>query len=181
MNTPESLLRLLALKGVQRKGWTRFSIPDAAVESVADHSYGVALMVLLLCPSELDRARAVEIALLHDLAEVVTGDVIPSEGVPEFKKAADELGALLCLTAPLDWETRASELLREYQSQSSPEARFVKAVDKLDMALQSLAYQEEFKVDLSEFRDSARETLIRSGLLHWIGEETVVASDEAPE
>ena len=84
MSSPESLLRLLALKGVQRKGWTRFPIPDAAVESVADHSYGVALLVLLLCPSKLDRAKAVEIALLHDLAEVATGDIIPSEGVPEL-------------------------------------------------------------------------------------------------
>lgn len=165
---PELLLRLLALKKVQRKGWTRFPILTDAVESVADHSYGVALLVCLLCPDELDRKRAVEMALFHDLAEVLTGDIIPSERVPEETKARDELIALKTLTEPLGWDFEASELLREYQNQSTPEACFVKAVDKLDMALQSLAYEQEFSIDLEEFRQSAKSTLEKSGLSGWI-------------
>ncbi|MCA9779191.1 MAG: HD domain-containing protein, partial [Candidatus Eremiobacteraeota bacterium] len=70
--TPDQLRRLrhlLRLKTVSRQGWTRHPIPQAAVESVADHSYGVALLALLMCPPELNRSRVLELALLHDLAE----------------------------------------------------------------------------------------------------------------
>ena len=173
----ELLLRLLALKQVQRKGWTRFAIPTEAIESVADHSYSVALLVCLLCPEELDRQQALEMALFHDLAEVMTGDIIPSEGVPEETKARDELNALAILTKDLGWEERATALLRKYQSQSTPEARFVKAIDKLDMALQSLAYENEFPVNLQEFRESAKGTLEKSGLWTWLKESGVRNQD----
>lgn len=168
MKSSKSLRSLLDLKAVPREGWRRFAIPQASVESVADHSYGVALLVLLLCPPELNRARAVEMALLHDLAEVVTGDILPSAEVAAARKAADELEALRSLSAPLGWQERACELLAEYHAQSSPEARFVKAVDKLDMALQSLSYEEAFEVNLQEFRDSAHPLLVESGLIEWL-------------
>lgn len=176
MKSPDDLLRLLALKGVLRKGWTRFPIPTEAVESVADHSYGVSLLVCLLCPPELDRGKALEMSLLHDLAEVVTGDIIPSDGVPEDIKAKDELSALSSLLEPFGWSEAGLRLLGEYQSQSSPEARFVKAVDKLDMALQSLAYERDFELNLEEFRESARAALTKSGLGVWLG-----ASDNGTE
>jgi putative hydrolase of HD superfamily len=50
-------------------------------------------------------------------------------------------------------------LFDEYENQSSPEAIFVKSLDKLDMALQAKVYMAKSDLDLSEFIESARKTL----------------------
>ena len=65
------------LKEVPRTGWLDRDIPVEETESVADHSFGVAMLAWLLAPDELDRLRVVELALIHDLAESVVGDVTP--------------------------------------------------------------------------------------------------------
>lgn len=165
MPDARALHRLLGLKEVLRKGWTRH--PIARVESVADHSYGVMLLCWLLCPDGLDCGKVLEIALLHDLAEVVTGDLTPGDGVAHEVKNSEERRALNQLLAGFEAAERGEAALRDYQRQESAEARFVKAVDKLDMALQSQIYQLAYSCDLEEFRLSARPLLERSGLLGW--------------
>lgn len=156
--TPDSIdaLRgLLRLKSVARAGWKRHDIPPEKVESVADHSYGLALLAWVLCPPELDLRKVLELALLHDLAEIVTGDITPHQKVPQDEKKQAEEAALKALTEGLSKALQSVELLREYQEQTTDEARFVKAVDKLEMSLQSLNYQQDYGMDLSEFRRSS--------------------------
>lgn len=160
----EALLRLLSLKSVLRKGWTRH-LPVEQVESVADHSYGVALLAWLLSPPNIDRGRVIELALLHDLAEAITGDLTPADGVPTEIKREGEKRALSALLEDFPSHDSALSLLQEYQEGATPEARFVKALDKLDMSLQSVLYQREHGGDLSEFRESARARLEEAGML----------------
>ena len=71
---------------MKRKGWTRF--PEITeVESVADHSWMISMISLSLPTNELNKERCMKIALLHDLAEVIVGDIIPMEKMPaEVKK-----------------------------------------------------------------------------------------------
>lgn len=159
----DQLRYLLRLKEVPRTGWTRYPIPLERVESVADHSYGLALLAWLLCPPDLDAGRVLELAMIHDLAEVRTGDLIPSQEVPKEEKEQAEESALLQLTQGLSRAERALRLLREYHGQESAEARFVKAVDKLEMSLQSLNYEDDFGLDLDEFRCSSRASLEELG------------------
>lgn len=156
--------RLLRLKQVLRQGWTRHPIPRSAVESVADHSYGVALLCLLMCPPELDRNRVLELAVVHDLAEVETGDLTPHDGVPPTEKAALERRAFATLLEGLPNSAYFVEIFEEYQQAASAEARWVKSIDKLEMTLQSMSYEAEYQVDLQEFRDSSREALEALGL-----------------
>lgn len=157
---------LLGLKAVKRAGWTRY-LPDQAVESVADHSFGVALLCWLFCPPELDRARVLELALIHDLAEVITGDMTPQNAPPAALKAEQEQAALKKLMMPLERRARATELLSEYQRGETPESRWVRVADKLEMTLQSRRYESQYGKDLSEFRESSRERLAEFGL-DWV-------------
>lgn len=163
-----SLRRLLELKSVARKGWLRFPIPEGQVESVADHSFGVGLLCWLLCPPELDLAKVLEMSLLHDLPEVITGDITPQDGVGEARKRTDECLAMGDLLRGFERRNRGVELLQEYHLGVTPEARFVKGVDKLEMGLQSLSYEAEHPVDLREFRESARQKVEESGLGEWL-------------
>ena len=145
----ERLIECLALKDLRRAGWVRAGVPSP--ESVAAHSWGVAWLVLVLCPEELDRDKALAIAVVHDLAEVRVGDLTPQDAVPD--KARLEAEAFAELVQPLPRAQELTELFEAYGS--SPEGRFVKACDKLDMALQAAAYQDQTGLDLREFVDSA--------------------------
>lgn len=147
----DALLVALDLKGLPRAGWRRRGLTD--VESVAAHSWGVAWLVVALLPPELDRARALTYAVLHDLPEVEVGDLTPHDGVSREDKAAREHAAMARLTA--GWAPHLRATWEAYEAQADPEARFVKQLDRLDMALQALAYAERSGRDLQEFVDSA--------------------------
>lgn len=165
----EFLTAIARLKEVPRTGWLDRGIPPEAAESVADHSFGVAMLVWLLAPPDLDRARALELGLLHDLAEAVTGDATPydretlqaldpdtrrnwlnrrhirSEAQRVAKKAA-EAAAIAELAAALPDDRRALLLARceELRERSTAEARFVKEMDVLETWLQSRRYAERY-------------------------------------
>ena len=158
-----SVLEILRLKTIPREGWKRHPIPGKDVESVADHSYGVALLCCLLAPENLDKSRVLELAILHDLPEVVTGDVTPADGISSEQKNSDELKAMKSLTQGLGASEHWQKVLEDYQKQGSAEARWVKKMDKLEMTLQSLVYESEHPVDLREFRESASSQLKELG------------------
>ena len=142
----DELLRFMELKGVQRAGWVRAGV--ALPESVAAHSWGMAILALKLCPEGMDLVRILKLCLVHDLPEVVVGDLTPHDDTST--KAIDERAAMLDL-AP-EWVA----LFDEYEGQTSAESRFVKCLDKLDMGLQALVYQNTQNLELGEFLTSAR-------------------------
>jgi putative hydrolase of HD superfamily len=147
-----ALLESLALKDLPRAGWVRRGV--AAPEDVAAHSWGVAWLTLVLLPPELDRARALAYAVLHDLPEVRVGDLTPADGVAHAEKAAREARAMTGLTNSLP--AHVLELWQAYEAQQDPEARFVRQIDRLDMALQAAVYRDRTGLDLDEFFASAR-------------------------
>ncbi|MDH3253759.1 MAG: HD domain-containing protein, partial [Acidobacteriota bacterium] len=122
-------------------------------ESVTEHSWHLAFLVWLLAPEVpgVDAGKAVEMALLHDLAEVRLGDLPLTASryfAPGAKRRA-ESQAFSDLAAPLG--PRAHRLFTQYQESSTPEARLVKACDKLQLMLKVVAYQTWGTGDLSEF------------------------------
>ncbi|TVU46393.1 hypothetical protein EJB05_05926 [Eragrostis curvula] len=81
------------LKTTKRKGWINHSIKGP--ESIADHMYRMALMALIAgdLPA-VDRERCIKIAIVHDLAEAIVGDITPSDGIPKAEKSRREQAAL---------------------------------------------------------------------------------------
>lgn len=164
----EQLLAALSLKRQPRRGWLRAGrqpAPTRTVESVADHSWGVAWLTLALAPPDLDLGRALQLAVVHDLAEAVTGDVLPAEAaaLAPGDREREEAAAVEALTGALPPTRRDSvrALAAEYRARETAEARFVKACDRLEMALQAAAYAEESRENglrreaFSEFVESA--------------------------
>jgi putative hydrolases of HD superfamily len=141
---------LFALKEVQRAGWLRAGVTEP--ESVAAHSWGMALIALLRCPPELDRERVLALCLLHDIGEAIIGDITPHDGISrEVKRHRERAAAARLLGA---WP-RLWGLWEDYEQQRSPEARFVKELDRLDMALQAERYRRTRGIDSREFSESA--------------------------
>ena len=111
----------------------------------------MSILAMHLCPEELDRMRVLEMCLVHDLPEVEVGDLTPHDDTST--KSQDEHAAMKSL-AP-QWLA----LFEEYEAQVTPEAKFVKHLDKLDMALMARIYEDSQGLDLSEFIASAREVI----------------------
>jgi putative hydrolase of HD superfamily len=139
----DALLRFFHLAGrlkeTPRAGWALRGI--ARPESVADHSHRVALLALVLAPrAGLDPSRCAALALVHDLAEALVGDITPYDGVSADEKRHRESGAMRTL-ADLAGDASLVALWEEYDAASSPEARFVKELDKLETVLQAAEYE----------------------------------------
>ncbi len=150
-------LEIVDLKHVDRAGWLRAGV--VAPESVAAHSWGVAWLVLELLPPDLDLGRALAYAILHDLPEARVGDLTPQDGVDRATKHALEASAAADLLPP-----RLAARWSAYEAQGDPEARFVKQLDRLDMALQALAYASRAD-DVTPFMVSARKAIDAPALL----------------
>ena len=136
---PEQLLEIMStaakLKVTPRHCYTE----EGRRESVADHSWRVSLMALLLSGepefSALDMDKVIKMCLIHDLGEAFTGDI------PTFRKTDAE-----CVTEehifdawvdgfPEPQRTQWQQLLTEMNALETPEARTYKALDKLEAVI----------------------------------------------
>ena len=133
------------LKDIKRTGWVVKGIKNA--ESVADHSWRMSFLVILLAPKNLNRQKLLEMSISS-----------------QEDKRSDEFKAFQLLfknygdSSPLD-------LLREFNEQKTEEAKFVKQIDKLEMALQALEYEQQgwSKKDLNEFPAGMLDRIIYVG------------------
>lgn len=127
-------------------------------ESIADHMYRMGLMALIASDIPgVDRDKCIKIAIVHDIAEAIVGDITPSDGIPKAEKSRREQEALdrMCkLLGGGSIAKEVGELWMEYEGNSSPEAKIVKDLDKVEMILQALEYEKEQGKDLEEFFQS---------------------------
>jgi len=109
-------------------------------ESTAEHSWRLCLLAMTLedLLGPLDMLRVLKLCVVHDLGEAIGGDIpaVAQQQVPD--KAAQERRDLATLTAPLPPDLAAEflTLWDEYEAAATPEARAVKALDKLETMIQ---------------------------------------------
>ena len=124
----KKLIDILGLKNITSAGWIKVGIESP--ESVASHSWGMSALALELCPQGLDLSKVLSLCIVHDVPEIIVGDLTPLDDCTN--KAKDEHSAMQKL-AP-QW----LHLFEEYEAGLTAEAKFVKQIDKLDMALQAM-------------------------------------------
>ena len=130
------------LKSTTRTGYTS----TGQQESVAEHTWRLCLMALVLRPAfaDVDFAKLVKICIIHDLGEAIHGDVSAPEQARRAAagistgKSDQERRDLLELLAPLPPALRdeIASLWDEYEAAQSPEARLAKGLDKLETIMQ---------------------------------------------
>ena len=128
-------LRIMArLKDAPRHCWTT----DGRRESVAEHSWRVALMAMLAADEfpGLDIDRVIRMCLVHDIGEAVTGD-IPTFLKTDADRAVEgrEVDALIG-ALPEPWPGWLGDLFDEMEALQTPEAKLYKALDRME-AIQS--------------------------------------------
>ena len=142
MEQVRRILNFLALserlKFELRHSW----LSSGRQESVAEHSWQMALMALLMhrhLEQPVDIEKTLKMILVHDLVEAEVGDV-PFFDTGERKrlKAAREQEAIGKIRAALDPATGQEiyDLWQEYEAKATVEARFATALDHLEVQVQ---------------------------------------------
>lgn len=149
------------LKDVSRQGWIEKLSIDVP-ESVADHSYSMAVMGMIISDLEnFDTEKILKMILLHDLAESKIGDYTHGK-IPYEKKKKLENTAFTEIVEKLPSNIKL-EYLRiwhEYQENNSSESKIVHQIDKLEMALQAKSYQEKgYGKEIKSFFESAKKEI----------------------
>jgi 5'-deoxynucleotidase len=133
------------VKTEARRGWTEVS-GVKRIESVADHSFGVAILSLFEAERRgYNLERTLKLALIHDLEEAMTGDLTPrdkrrlsSRRVLHLKQVAiSEILKLL----PANRRVEYRALWNDLTTRRTREARLVKDLDRLEMACQARRYE----------------------------------------
>lgn len=112
-----------------------------STESVAEHVYGMLLLVEYFLPLEdpdeqLDRKKLFEMILFHDIDEIETGDRLGYTKTEADR--AEELNAMkrVLSAAPPHMQKLMTDRVEEYEAWTAPEARFAKAIDKVEPLVQ---------------------------------------------
>ncbi|MGC1123366.1 MAG: HD domain-containing protein [Candidatus Methanofastidiosia archaeon] len=135
------------LKDIFRTGWKLSGVDRP--ESVADHTFGVALLSMLLGDQlHLNTEKMIKMALIHDITESKLGDIHYESqkylGKDTLQKAEEQAARDILSGDYL-------ELWKEFAARSTREAQIVAACDKLELYMQALRYEKAGYTGLEHF------------------------------
>lgn len=121
------------LKRTTRHCWTE----SDRKESVADHSWRIALMAMLLTPEfpDTDMDKVIRMCLIHDLGEAFTGDIPTFWKTKADEQKEERLFDSWVATLPEDTRAEWTALLAEMEALQTPEAKLYKALDKMEAVI----------------------------------------------
>ena len=176
MSEEEGSMRFLKIAGRLKKEYRRGWIEKAGIknpESVADHTFRTALLVMLIGDSrKLDTEKMMKMALIHDLGESIEGDITPTNDEKLKDKEIVENAAIIRIFNNLSTNIREDylKLWNELRSGKSLEARLVSEADKLEMAIQASDYEEDgfSKISLVDFKLYAKNRILDGQILRML-------------
>lgn len=124
--------------------------------------------------SPLDRVRCMKLALIHDLAEAIVGDITPYCGIAKEEKRRREHEAIIEISnlVPKMSGDEILKLFEEYEGQETPEAHWVKDCDRYDMIQQAFEYEkrDETPMKHQEFFESTKGKFQHEFFVHLVEE-----------
>ena len=107
-------------------------------ESVAEHSWRVSLMALLLRREfpDVNIDRVVDMCLIHDLGECFTGDIPTFIKTDSDRSVEDSLLDQWVSSLPKEVSAELKSLYAEMEAQETKESKIYKALDKLEALIQ---------------------------------------------
>ncbi|KZT70809.1 hypothetical protein DAEQUDRAFT_764378 [Daedalea quercina L-15889] len=169
------------LKTQKRTGWVDHNVPGP--ESISDHMYRMAMLAMCTSDATLDVSKCVMMCLVHDLAEAQVGDIAPREGIPRAEKRRLEEEAMRNFVHEMLHDTTAAQyimsLWKEYEEQQTDEARFVKDLDRFEMASQASEYETNHGMTtLQPFFDTSIPFIRHSEVKQW-GEDLIAEREQS--
>ena len=139
---------LYKLKNVLRKGWQEWKVDGGTpmrLESDAEHTCSMALLAMRIISKrklQFDEAKVYKMILIHELGEIDVGDISPWDKIDLEEKYNLEKAAIDRIARSYGFD-EALSLWVEFEENKTPEAQFVKMLDKLDTVAQCKVYAEK--------------------------------------
>ncbi|MBR4406723.1 MAG: HD domain-containing protein [Clostridia bacterium] len=149
-NVLEFYVLCTKLKNVVRSGWKAWGVDRERVESIAEHIYGVQMLAICMWSEyhyDIDIKKTLAMLALHELEEIIIGDVTQFDKNADTKQNAGHL-AVEKILKPLCSGQKIKDLIFEFDAYKTPEAKFAFQCDKLECDLQCKLYDEENCVNL---------------------------------
>ena len=136
--TPREFLDILHVAERLKDTPRHCTTTNRRTESVAEHSWRVSLMALLLRDEfpEADMDKVVKMCLVHDLGECFTGDIPTFLKTDGDRAVEDSLLARWVRSLPQEVAGELEALFREMDAQETVEAKIYKSLDKLEALIQ---------------------------------------------
>ncbi|KAJ2724145.1 hypothetical protein GGI07_002180 [Coemansia sp. Benny D115] len=167
----EFLSLIERLKRTKRTGWINSGINGP--ESIADHMHRMGIMAMLIDDASLDRTKCIKMAIVHDLAEALVGDITPYDGISKECKQQMEREGMRKLVDTLGSTPQALEieaLWNEYEDDVTNEAHLVHDLDKCEMIQQAMEYEASDQKSLDQFFASTRGIFRHPQVKAWVEE-----------
>lgn len=135
------------LKYKIRSGWdeTHWNVSKERLESIAEHVYGTCILALSI-DSEFETNlyinKVVKMLVIHELGEVVIGDITPFDNITPEEKMKKEHEAIKEVLGDLIKKDEFYSLLLEFDEKKTKEAVFAHHCDKLEADIQAKVYQD---------------------------------------
>ncbi|KAF2801394.1 uncharacterized protein BDZ99DRAFT_469722 [Mytilinidion resinicola] len=131
-------------------------------ESISDHMYRMSIMTMMApesVTSKLNIPRCTKMALVHDMAEALVGDITPADEIDKEEKSRREEETMdyICTRLLGKFGGLSAQDIRtvwqEYEDSKTEESKFVHDIDKMELLLQMVEYERKFECepDLGEF------------------------------
>ena len=135
---PRELLEILHIAERLKDTTRHCTSSKGKPESVAEHSWRLSLMAMLLRREfpELKVDRVIEMCLIHDLGECFTGDIPAFLKTETDRRTEEELLRDWVASLPAGLSEDLASLYAEMNAQETGEAKLYKALDKLEAVIQ---------------------------------------------
>ena len=143
------------LKDTLREGAVQWQVNKERKESIAEHTFGCLILATALYDElklNLNLDRVLNMLSIHELEEVCIGDITPlsHQNKNDLKQTARQ--GVENMLANIKCKNRIMELTDEYNANTTPEAKFAKAIDKLECVLEFKKYQDLGQVSLANLK-----------------------------
>lgn len=148
------------LKDILRSGAIQWNVKKDRMESVAEHIYGCLILAIALKSElniEVDLGKTLEMITIHELEELVIGDITPLDNVNKSDLEQKAKNAVEEIVSKLNFSNKLLNLTDEFNTCKSKEAKFARAIDKLECVLEFKKYQDKGQVSLDNVTEKMLE------------------------
>lgn len=139
------------LGDLKRSGPIQWQVDRSRTTDIKDHVFDLIIKIRLLkpyLPEFIDTEKMIDYAIVHDLAEVITGDITTFEGVTKEEKVRVECIATNYLISEYGNVMNYENLINNFDNLSDIEAKILHMLDKVSSSIEFMKYDYEHKVDM---------------------------------
>lgn len=146
-NATQFYLLATQLKYKIRSGWdeNHWNVDSKRIESIAEHVYGTCILAIAIeseFECDIDLSKVIKMLVVHELGEVVIGDITPFDNISKEEKMKIEHDGIAKVVGNLVKKDEIISLLQEFDAAQTKEAVFAYYCDKLEADIQSKVYQD---------------------------------------